>query len=88
MNCVAAMVQVSYDCDRRSSAVRWGVQSSLLFSPPGSDNSVAYPIQAPFEGGWEESQIELCFLLWVSLCAVGGVFYALVVFLCFDLLLR
>jgi hypothetical protein len=57
------------------------------FSLPGSDNSTAYPIQSPFEGGREESRIELCFFLWALLCAVGGFFYASVIFLCFDLLL-
>jgi hypothetical protein len=47
-----------------------GVRSLLLFSLPGSDNSVAYPIQAPFEGGQEESRIESCFFLWVfALCS-------------------
>jgi hypothetical protein len=54
--------------------VHWGVQSSLLFSLPGSDNSIAYPIQAPFEVGQEESRIELCSILWALLCAVGGFF--------------
>jgi hypothetical protein len=43
--------------------MRWGVWSSLLFGLPGSDNSIAYPIQAPFEVGQEESQIESCSVL-------------------------
>jgi hypothetical protein len=52
--------------------VRWGVQSLLLFSLPGSVNASAYPIQAPFEEGREESQIESGIVLWVLLCALGG----------------
>jgi hypothetical protein len=52
--------------------VRWGVQSSLLFSLPGSVNASAYPIQAPFEEGREESQIELRIVIWALLYAVGG----------------